>query len=244
MIKKYFTVLNNKIYLFSLIIAFLTTPNISAADNPVISSDTQLNFSSLKETEIVYDNNNDTLYINQKLFSEDKFLRIEMNAVKEKKLIFYLYTQDDYYIWWISGGKAEAYKKAPDTTKISQYKNSILKNAIDKINEHNPNEVKNYDELKIDILPVSTEYTDSSEVYCLSSIITDIAGQVKREQKIWISPDRRILKEHIIFFKPQYKNILNNNWIIDSIVNKFYEYNTVFSDEISEPPQGIEFISK
>lgn len=219
-------------------------PDVVSAQNPEFSSDTSFSFTKLKESEIVFDNAGNTIYINQKYYSENSFLLLEIDAIKEKRKIFYLYNFDAYYIWWIYGGKTEAYKKKAEPEKILQYKNSIFQYSADKISEYISGKATNLDETSLEIKPFEKYNEDNIQIYLLPAVFTDLSGQLKREQYEHISYDRRIIKEKLVYYKPAHKNIMDNNWLLDSSVIKTYQYNPVFPLEIDLPPQEIEFISR
>ncbi|HPG31753.1 MAG TPA: hypothetical protein PLQ81_13275 [bacterium] len=196
----------------------------------------QPDFMTIAETEIVTDMKGENLYITKKYFSEDNFLRIEMSAIKENKYNFYLYNKENSFIWQISGTSKIGYLKKPDIDKIAGYKNLIKKTNEEKIKELTGSRLINTDEIEMEVLSIKKEYYSGIPAYCFKVSIKDIFNGIKREQIIWISTDRRILKE----IEYMFDNSLNSEKP-SNIITKYYDYDVKFQGSISIPEKDIDY---
>ena len=212
---------------------------IFLAENVEFNVSAQPDFKTYIETEVVTDFAGNTMYITKKYYSEEGFIRIETEAIKEQKSIFYLYDRKYSYIWQKGISFKNGYVRKPDLEKINGFKTLIKENNESKIKELTSSELKSMDEIKFEILSVKKEHIEGRNAYCFNLILKDIAANNKRDQKIWISTDRRILKEIEYIFENQSEPPKPS-----VIITKLYNYDTVLPEMIFVRDRDIEYILK
>ncbi|MBP7653505.1 hypothetical protein KA977_08785 [Candidatus Dependentiae bacterium] len=221
-------------YVLLILMGFvLNCIGLNAADISWFDSGDTFFYNTVKKTEIISDQNGDTLYYNIEYYKSGDFLRIERYAFREKVETFILHIGNDYHVWRKnSDGKTISQFQKKDDPDKYKYNSQILNYSENIFNDYFGSETANLDELKFEITGDTKGMFDglNEEVYHLSSKLIDISGANMYINEHWLTKKRMVIKE----ISRHYVKSIGLDFILKSISVKTNEFDCILPENLNK----------